>query len=81
MKIPRLHHIETLMARLQDHPVVAIFGPRQVGKSTLARDIADIYGQSHYFDLERPRDQARLSDPEGVLGPLHGLVILDEAQQ
>jgi predicted AAA+ superfamily ATPase len=81
MKIPRLHHIETLMARLQDYPVVAIFGPRQVGKSTLARDIADLYGQSHYFDLERPRDQARLSDPEGVLGPLHGLVILDEAQQ
>jgi hypothetical protein len=81
MKILRLHHIETLMARLQDYPVVAIFGPRQVGKSTLARDIADIYGQSHYFDLERPRDLARLSDPEGALEPLRGLVTLDEAQQ
>jgi predicted AAA+ superfamily ATPase len=81
MKIPRLHHIETLMARLQDYPIVAIFGPRQVGKSTLARDIAEVYGQSHYFDLERPRDLARLSDPEGALEPLHGLVILDEAQQ
>jgi len=69
------------MARLQDYPVVAIFGPRQVGKSTLARDIADIYGQSHYFDLERPRDLARLSDPEGALEPLRGLVTLDEAQQ
>ena len=81
MKIPRHDHIKTLMARLQDYPVVAIFGPRQVGKSTLARDIADVYGQSHYFDLERPRDLARLSDLEGALEPLRGLVILDEAQQ
>ncbi len=81
MKIPRLHHVETLIARLQDYPVVAIFGPRQVGKSTLARDIADLHSQSHYFDLERPRDLARLSDPEGALESLHGLVILDEAQQ
>lgn len=81
MKIPRTHHTETIVARLQDYPIVAIIGPRQVGKSTLARDIADAHDPSHYFDLERPRDLARLHDPEGALGPLEGLVILDEVQQ
>jgi predicted AAA+ superfamily ATPase len=62
-----MYHIEIIVMRLHDYPIVAIIGPRQVGKSTLARDIADAYGPSHYFDLERPRDLARLSEPEGAL--------------
>jgi predicted AAA+ superfamily ATPase len=52
-----------------------------VGKSTLARDVAALYGAVHYFDLERPRDLARLEDAEAALEGLEGLVILDEAQQ
>jgi predicted AAA+ superfamily ATPase len=54
-------------------------GPRQSGKSTLAREIAGV-AASHYFDLESPRDQLRLQNPELALGRLSGLVVLDEVQ-
>jgi predicted AAA+ superfamily ATPase len=54
-------------------------GPRQSGKSTLAREIAGA-AASHYFDLESPRDQLRLQNPELALGRLSGLVVLDEVQ-
>ena len=54
-------------------------GPRQCGKSTLARGIAATV-PSHYFDLESPRDQLRLHNPELTLERLTGLVVLDEIQ-
>ncbi|MBI4229425.1 MAG: AAA family ATPase, partial [Planctomycetes bacterium] len=60
-------------------PVVALLGPRQCGKTTLARRIAR--GRvCHYFDLESPRDTARLEEPQHVLEPLRGLVVIDEIQ-
>ncbi len=80
MKIPRNHHIVQVLSGLEDFPVVAIVGPRQIGKSTLAQDIAECVGGAHYFDLERTPDRRRLQDPYLVLEPLEGLVILDEAQ-
>lgn len=62
-------------------PVVAILGPRQVGKTTLARQLAAQWaGPTHHFDLEDPDDQARLSDAAFVLRRLTGLVVLDEIQ-
>ena len=63
-------------------PAVAIVGPRQVGKTSLARYVADALEQkSIYLDLESPGDLNKLSDPELYLGSLPNLtVILDEVQ-
>ncbi len=63
------------------HPCVALTGPRQCGKSTLARQIATEAPGSSYFDLEAGIDRRRLATPEQTLGPLEGLVVLDEIQR
>ena len=60
-------------------PVTALLGPRQCGKSTLARRFAE-GREAAFFDLESPADVARLANPELYLGSLRGLVILDEIQ-
>lgn len=79
--IPRQLHLDQLADRLANFPVVAMLGPRQVGKTTLARQLATQWpGPVKHFDLEDPEDQARLSDPAFVLRPLSGLVVLDEIQ-
>jgi len=80
--IARLKHERQVSALLGRHRVVAILGPRQVGKSTLARRVAAArQGPSAFFDLEDPRDLARLADPMLALEPLRGLVVLDEIQR
>lgn len=79
--IPRTAHLEQLTEFLTTFPVVAMLGPRQVGKTTLARQLAALWpGPVKLFDLEDPDDQARLTDPSFVLRPLTGLVVLDEIQ-
>ncbi|MEX2382245.1 MAG: ATP-binding protein [Opitutales bacterium] len=71
----------TLIKRLGQTPAVALLGSRQVGKTTLARDL-DLGKPTHYLDLERPSDLAKLADPELYLsGFAEHLVILDEVQQ
>lgn len=60
-------------------PVVALLGPRQCGKTTLARALAR-REPSECFDLESPADLRRLENPEWALGSLKGLVVLDEIQ-
>lgn len=62
-------------------PVVGIIGPRQVGKTTLARQVAATHAQVSWYDLEHPRDLARLSEPGLALEPLRGLVVIDEVQR
>jgi predicted AAA+ superfamily ATPase len=80
--IPRSHHSETLEGLLQRHPVVAILGARQVGKTTLARQLMDSWrGESIRFDLEDPDDLARLEEPKIAIGERKGLVVLDEVQR
>jgi len=60
--ILRIHHLALLKRQLSDFPVVALLGARQVGKTTLARQLAqDWDGPKRYFDLEDPDDQARLT--------------------
>ncbi len=80
--IPRTQHLGELGKRLKNYPVVGIIGPRQIGKTTLARQLAKQHkGATTHFDLEDARDLARLSDPALALEPLRGLVILDEIQR
>ena len=80
--IRRLSELSRLTALLKNNPIVAILGARQVGKTTLAKDLQGAWKQPcHLFDLERQRDIARLDDPELALEPLKGLVILDEIQR
>ncbi len=67
-------------AALARAPIVALLGPRQCGKTTLARSLADM-GSENYFDLENPLDGARLREPMTALAPLRGLVVLDEIQR
>lgn len=79
--IDRERHLKQIAVGLRQFPVVALLGPRQVGKTTLARQLAAQWdGPTHHFDLEDPDDQARLSDAAFVLRPLTGLVVLDEIQ-
>ena len=63
------------------HPVVALTGPRQCGKTTLARAFAADSPGSTYLDLEAAVDRRRLATPEQALGSLRGLVVVDEVQR
>ena len=60
--------------------VVALLGPRQCGKTTLAREFVSA-DSPNYFDLEDPTSLARLAEPETSLRPLKGLVVIDEEQR
>jgi predicted AAA+ superfamily ATPase len=80
--IQRSHHVAVVRQLLSEQPVVALLGARQVGKTTLARQVARTYGTSvEYFDLESNRDLAKLADPLLALEHLRGLVVLDEVQR
>lgn len=70
-----------LIERLDQAPAVALLGPRQVGKTTLAHEIGETR-PSLYLDLESDADRARLTDPELYLeGHEEKLVILDEVHR
>ncbi|MBI4618597.1 MAG: ATP-binding protein [Desulfobacterales bacterium] len=74
---------KTVELSLKQYPVVGILGPRQVGKTTLARAIQSILIQkSVYLDLELPSDLSKLQDPELYMGQFKDcLVIIDEIQR
>ena len=75
-------HEPRVLQYLDETPAVALLGPRQVGKTTLARAIAAKTPDCLYLDLENPVDAVRLADPGRYLD-LHAdrLVILDEIQR
>ena len=80
--IDRTFHVDYLHGLLDEFPVVGLIGARQVGKTTIARQIAQQWpGQTYYFDLESSADLARLTDALFTLSPLSGLVILDEVHR
>jgi hypothetical protein len=68
-----------LRAALQRSPAVALVGPRQVGKTTLARRLLDP-ASPNWFDLEDPQAVASLAAPLTALRELRGLVVVDEVQ-
>lgn len=80
--LPRPDFRARIDRALRQAPVVALLGARQVGKSTLARTVADgRRGDVAFFDLEDPRDLAQLADPMLALADRRGLVVLDEVQR
>ena len=83
MEIIRHNEIETLKKRLKANPVVAILGPRQCGKTTLANQFArqKTYKNLYFFDCEDPADLNRLENPMLTLEPMNGLIIIDEIQR
>src|SRR5438094_1978949 len=73
--------ITALLRRaIRTNPVTALYGPRQCGKTTLAREIAQS-ARSEYFDLEDPVSQRRLAEPMLTLGSMRGLIVIDEVQR
>ena len=76
----RPYYLQSLETATRRSPITALLGPRQSGKTTLARVFIE-GKEATFFDLESLPDQRRLQNPELVLGSLQGLVILDEIQQ
>jgi predicted AAA+ superfamily ATPase len=81
----RQHYLSQLRDLVDRNPVVALVGPRQCGKTTLAKAharTASRAGRSvEYFDLEDPIDLARLDNPRLALEPTRDLVVIDEVQR
>ena len=80
----REHYLRQVARLLKVHPVVAILGPRQCGKTTLARQFLLRMPPSRptsFFDLEDETDLVRLETPKLALEKLHGLVVIDEIQR
>lgn len=75
--LPRPVDYEEIEKRIRAFPVTAILGARQCGKTTIARQ----FKVGHYFDLENPRDLARLDQPQLALEDLTGLIVIDEIQR
>ncbi|HQF39951.1 MAG TPA: ATP-binding protein [Opitutaceae bacterium] len=78
--IDRTTDIRQVRGALKRSRVVALLGPRQCGKTTLARRF--VAAESlNYFDLEDPASLARLAEPDTALRPLKKLVVIDEIQR
>jgi predicted AAA+ superfamily ATPase len=72
----------SIRASLEQFPTVALLGPRQVGKTTLAKQISETFPNSVYLDLENPEHLARLAEPTLYLRQFEDrLCILDEIQR
>ncbi|MBI4623085.1 MAG: ATP-binding protein, partial [Verrucomicrobia bacterium] len=78
--IPRPDYLAAIAERVKHYPVVALLGPRQSGKTTLA----NLYAEGkpcEFFDLETLSGLDRLNEPMAALEPLRGLVVIDEVQR
>lgn len=75
--IDRSKDYNSIKSLLNVFPVTAILGPRQVGKTTLAKT----FNPDFLFDLENPRDLAIMDNPQLVLEGLNGLIMIDEIQR
>src|SRR5436190_4319414 len=79
----RKKYLNLISFQLKIHPICAILGPRQVGKTTLARQYVEQYfsDDAYFFDLENPKDLARLENPLLTLQSItQKLIVLDEIQ-
>lgn len=78
--IDRAHYKLRIEKALSRAPIVALLGPRQCGKTTLAREFMDSTSPQ-YFDLEDPLVAHLFDNPRQLLTPLRGLIVIDEAQR
>lgn len=78
--IQRAQYLKAVRLALRRSRVVALIGPRQCGKTTLARQIVPATSVN-YFDLEDPASLARLAEPMTALASLRGVVVIDEVQR
>jgi predicted AAA+ superfamily ATPase len=78
--ITRKNYTTRVERALGRNPIVALIGPRQCGKTTLAREFL-AESDSSYFDLEDPVVAQAFANPMTTLSPLKGLIIIDEAQR
>lgn len=78
--VPRTDYRKRIETALRRSPIVALLGPRQCGKTTLAR-VVSRGRKSVVFDLESVQDEHKLQNPELVLGSLAGLIVVDEIQR
>lgn len=80
----RSYYLEKITELLKQFPAVCLLGPRQVGKTTLAKQYAAVqkvnFPEIHRFDLEKIEDIEALRRPELTLSHLEGLIIIDEIQ-
>jgi uncharacterized protein len=77
----RKQALQRIDGSFQAHPAVALIGPRQCGKTTLARVYAGRVREAVFFDLEKAADRRKLETPERSLGAAKGLVVIDEIQR
>lgn len=80
----RRNYLNEIKRLFRTHSIVAILGPRQCGKTTLARMYSkeqSDFNKINYFDLESYTDIERLATPQLTLQPLSGLIIIDEIQR
>lgn len=80
VQVPRPSLSERITTSIAKVPVTVLTGPRQSGKTTLARTFLDQHSLN-YFDLEDPVGLSRLDQPVTALGELRGLVVIDEIQR
>lgn len=78
-------YLDKIQKLSQQFPAVCLLGPRQVGKTTLARlytaQVKNTVSDIHVFDLENPQDLGALTEPQLTLSHLKGLIIIDEIQR
>ncbi len=77
MQVRRDIDFEEILLRIRSYRVTAILGPRQSGKTTLAKRLR----ADHYFDLENPRDLVQFQSPQLTLERCRGLIVIDEIQR
>jgi predicted AAA+ superfamily ATPase len=80
LPVLRQHFHDEIQTALSRNPVVAVLGPRQCGKTTMAREFVP-ETSANYFDLEDPAALGVLENPMTALSALRGLVVIDEAQR
>lgn len=78
----RSYFLDQIDLQFSVHSVCAILGPRQVGKTTLAKEYAKRYQSAHFFDLENPADLARLDNAMLMLRGIESdFIVIDEIQR
>ena len=79
----RAEFLKKIEDQFRIHPVCGILGPRQCGKTTIAKEFVSFgkFENVKFFDLENPFDQIALENPMSVLSDLKGLVVIDEIQR